>query len=147
MAAQPAASAPLPTPEARPLAVARQPARARRSITDIGTLLALALFVACLAPAALHAVLVENQASLDDLVERNQRNIALIDQLQARVAVLDSPEGLAEQAAAAGLVPAVDLVAITPIAAGLLAPPGDDPFGLIAAGPASEVGTSPDAAR
>ena len=87
-----------------------------------------------MALAALHAVLVENQAALDDLIEQNQLRRELIDQLQAQIAYLDSPEGLAEQAESAGLVPSADLVVLGPVAPGLLAPPGEDPFLLQASG-------------
>ena len=107
---------------------------ARRSIGDIGTLLALGLFAVCLALAALHAVLVGNQASLDDLIERNQQRQERVDQLHAEIAYLDSPEGLAEQARSAGLVPAAALVVINPIGPGLLPPPAADPFNLESSG-------------
>ncbi len=124
------------TPASRPerkrrdLKVAEAPATARRSITDVGTLLALGMFAVCLALAALHAVLVENQASLDDLIERNQLSRERIDQLQAEIAFLDSPEGLAEHARSAGLVPAAELVLLTPVGPGQLQPPVTDPFSL-----------------
>ena len=132
-------SAPAAKPEQqgrqkRQLEVAQQPATARRSISDVGTLLALGLFVACLALAALHAVLVENQASLDNLIEQNQQRQEHIDTLQAEIAYLDSPEGLADQADSAGLVPAAELVVLRTVAPGLLAPPEDDPFSLQASG-------------
>lgn len=115
------------------LRVARAPS-ARRSIGDIGTFCALGLFAVCLALAALHAVLVENQASLDDLIEQNQLRQEHVDQLQAEVAYLDSPEGLADQAQSVGLVPAAGLVVISPVGAGLLEPPGGDPFDLVFSG-------------
>ena len=121
-------------PREHRLRVAKPPAAARRSISDVGTLLALGLFAVCLALAALHAVLVENQASLDDLMERNQQRHERIDQLQAEVAYLDSPEGLAEQAQSVGLVPAADLVVLTPVGPGLLPSPGADPFSLQSSG-------------
>ena len=133
-ASQRTAGAPAPKSE-RPspdLKVARSPAR--RSIGGIGTLLALGLFAVCLALAALHAVLVENQASLDDLVERNQQQYEQIDQLQAEIAYLDSPEGLAEQANLAGLVPSAELVVLTPVGPDRLPPPDADPFDLQSSG-------------
>ena len=128
------------TPAARPerksreLKVAKAPAAARRSISDVGTLLALGMFAVCLALAALHAVLVENQASLDDLIEHNQQRRERIDQLQAEIAYLDSPEGLADHARAVGLVPAAELVVLTPVEPGLLPPPAADPFSLESSG-------------
>ena len=106
----------------------------RRSISDVGTLLALGMFAVCLALAALHAVLVENQASLDDLIEHNQQRRERIDQLKAEIAYLDSPEGLADHARAVGLVPAAELVVLTPVAPGLLPPPAADPFSLESSG-------------
>lgn len=129
-------SAPAAKPQSQPkrLEVAPQPATARRSISDIGTLLAVGLFLGFLALAALHALLVENQAALDDLVEQNQQRQEDIDQLQAEIAYLDSPEGLADQAESAGLVPSAELVVLRTPAAGLLTPPGDDPFSLQASG-------------
>lgn len=129
----------------RSLKVAAAPATARRSITDVGTLLALGMFAVCLALAALHAVLVENQASLDDLIERNQQSREQIDQLQAEIAFLDSPEGLAEHARSVGLVPAAELVVLTPVGPGRLPPPVTDPFGLESSGFQQPAGTDPAA--
>ena len=126
----PATPASRPERKRRDLKVAEAPAAARRSITDVGTLLALGMFAVCLALAALHAVLVENQASLDDLIERNQLSRERIDQLQAEIAFLDSPEGLAEHAHSVGLVPAAELVLLTPVGPGQLKPPVTDPFSL-----------------
>ena len=135
-AAPRAPGTPASRPERKPrdLKVAEAPAAARRSISDVGTLLALGMFAVCLALAALHAVLVENQASLDDLIEHNQRSRERIDQLQAEVAFLDSPEGLAEHARSVGLVPAAELVLLTPVGRGLLQPPVIDPFSLESSG-------------
>ena len=127
----PAAS---PVPKSRELKVAEAPAAARRSISDVGTLLALGMFAVCLALAALHAVLVENQASLDDLIEHNQQSRERIDQLQSEIAYLDSPEGLADHAHSVGLVPAAQLVVLTPVGPGLLPPPAADPFSLESSG-------------
>ncbi len=136
-AAQRAPGTPAPRPERKPrdlkprdLKVVEAPAAARRSITDVGTLLALGMFAVCLALAALHAVLVENQATLDDLIERNQLSRERIDQMQAEIAFLDSPEGLAEHAHSVGLVPAAELVLLTPVGPGQLEPPVSDPFSL-----------------
>ena len=96
--------------------------------------MALGLFAVCLALAALHAVLVENQASLDDLIEHNEQRFERIDQLQAEIAYLDSPEGLADQAQSAGLVPAGDLAVLTPGGPNRLPPPDADPFDLESSG-------------
>ena len=123
-----------PERRSRDLKVAEAPAAARRSVSDIGTLLALGMFAVFLALAALHAVLVENQASLDDLIEHNQQRRERIDQLQAEIAYLDSPEGLAEHAHSIGLVPAAELVILTPVGPDLLPPPAADPFSLESSG-------------
>lgn len=119
-----------PERAAHGLRVAKAPTTARRSIGDVGTLLAFGLFVVCLALAALHAVLVQNQAALDDLIGLNELRQDQVDQLQAEIAYLDSPEGLAGQALSAGLVPAAELVTLTPVGPGLLPAPPADPFGL-----------------
>ena len=129
------------TPAAKPAQKSRElkvaeasKVHGRRSISDIGTLLALGMFAVCLALAALHAVLVENQASLDDLIEHNQQRRERIDQLQAEISYLDSPEGLADHAHSVGLVPAAELVILTPVGPGLLPPPATDPFSLESSG-------------
>lgn len=92
--------------------------------------LALGLFAVCLALALLHVVLVEKQAQLDDLIDGNRQRRERVDKLQAEIAELDSPEGLVEQARAAGLVPAAELVVLVPVESSLLPPPAEDPFGL-----------------
>ena len=131
----PGAPAARPERKSRELKVAEaSKVHGRRSISDVGTLLAVGLFAVCLALAALHAVLVENQASLDDLIEHNQQRRERIDQLQAEIAYLDSPEGLADHARAVGLVPAAELVVLTPVGPGLLPPPAADPFSLESSG-------------
>ena len=130
-AGTPAPKTERPSPD---LKVARSPDRTRRSIGGIGTVLALGLFGVCLALAALHAVLVENQAALDDLLGRNQQRYERIDKLQAEIAYLDSPEGLADQADSAGLVPSAELAVLTPVGPDQLAPPGEDPFDLESSG-------------
>ncbi len=107
--------------------------------------MALGLFAVCLALAALHAVLVENQASLDDLIEHNEQRYERIVQLQAEIAYLDSPEGLAEQAQSAGLVPAADLAVLTPVGPDRLPPPLADPFDLESSGWTPPTSTTPAA--
>lgn len=128
------ATAPAPQRASPDLKVARSPTAARRSIGNIGTVVLLGLFAMCLALAALHAVLVENQGTLDDLIEHNQQRHERIDQLQAEIAYLDSPEGLADQADSAGLVPAAELVVLTPVGPDGLPPPRTDPFALASSG-------------
>ena len=139
-AAAPATRIERPSPD---LKVAPSPALARRSIGGVTTLVALGMFAVCLALAALHAVLVENQASLDDLIEHNEQRHAQIDHLQAEIAYLDSPEGLADQAQSAGLVPAADLAVLTPVGPDRLPPPGADPFDLESSGWTPPTSTTP----
>lgn len=105
----------------------------------------LGLFAVSLAIAALHAVLVENQASLDDLIEHNRQRYERIDQLKAEIAYLDSPEGLADQAQSAGLVPAAELAVLTPVGPDRLPPPDADPFDLESSGRTPPTLTTPAA--
>lgn len=105
------------------------PAESTRSVGVFGTAIAVFLFATLLALASLHAMLVQAQAGLDELVEENSARRERVDQLLAEVAHLDSPEGVAEQASAAGLVAAPEVVTIAPIAPGGLAPPPANPFG------------------
>ena len=129
------AGAPAPTERPSPhLRVARSSVAARRSIRRISMLLILSLIAVCFAVVSLHAELVGNQGSLDDLLELNQQRYDRINQLQAEIAHLDSPEGLAEQADLAGLVPAAELVVLTPVGLDRLPPPGADPFALQSSG-------------
>ncbi len=126
-----AAPAPRRTPakERAPLRVVRAPERVR-SVGAMGTLFVVLVFATLFALAALHAVLVETQARIDAL---DHENHDLQEQLDARVAEearLDSPDGLREAAAAAGLVEANDVPTLVPVGPGLLAPPVvPDPFG------------------
>ena len=118
-------------PETRKrLKAVEEPEARKRSVLDVGTLLAFCLFAGCLFLAVLHAVLVENQARLDDLISGNRQRQQRVDQLLAEIAYLDSPEGLAEKAASAGLVPAAEVVTLARMRPGALAPPPADPFGL-----------------
>lgn len=102
----------------------------KSSLGDAGTLLALCLFMGCLSLAALHAVMVQNQARLDDLQASNQNRQELIDRLLAEIAYLDSPEGVEMNAVEAGLVLAAEVVTLTPVAQDLLPAPSSDPFKL-----------------
>jgi len=101
-----------------------------RVVGAVGTFVGAILMTTLLLLAGLHAVLVQTQAKLDSLDTEIaglevQRNEAL-----AELAWHDSPEGLAESAAAAGFVHATDLKVLAPVAEGSLLPPaGLDPFG------------------
>lgn len=112
------------------LKIVPPPRRRRRSLGDVGSLLTICLFLGCLFLAVLHAVLVQNQARLDDLVNQNQQRQEQVDLLLAEIAYLDSPEGVAEQASSVGLVPAAEVVTLAPVRPGALSAPLSDPFGL-----------------
>ena len=126
-----------PQTHSRSLRLAEQPTP-RRRFGDIGSMAVLAFFVVCGTLASLHAVLVENQADLDYLLEQNSFRQERIESLQASIAHLDSPEGLAEQAQSAGLVPAGETVTLATVGLGLLPPPTADPFRLSRLEPAIE---------
>ena len=127
------AAKPAPAKPAAKLKVVSE-GRSKRSVGSFGTFAALLLFLALLGLAGLHAVLVQNQAELDDLVSANRARQERVDDLQGRIAILDSPAGVAEQAVGAGLVLAPEVVTLSPVASGVLGLPGPDPFGLIEAG-------------
>ena len=75
-------------------------------------------------------MLVQGQAQIDAI---NAENVVLeteVTRAVASLAAADSPEGLATQAAAAGLVESASLVMLTPVPDGALAAPiWVDPFG------------------
>jgi len=126
------------SPESRLRAV--PPAKGyRRSVGDVITLLAFCLFLGLMILAGLHAFLVQNQARLDDLIAENQDRQERIEQLLAEIAYLDSPEGVAEQAASVGLVPAAEIITLVPLASGALPGPEADPFSLAGLPPIAEV--------
>ena len=135
---QPIEGSPSTTQSSHPDLQIADPVIRRRGFAEIGTVVLVGLFLVFLALAALHAVLVQNQAALDDVLEENRMRQERIESLQARVAYLDSPEGLAEQSSSAGLVPAAELVTLAPIASGVLPPPSNDPFRLVGLEPLTE---------
>lgn len=92
----------------------------------IATSLAIAI---AFAVAGLFASDIETQAEIDAL----KREIVELQETRMRAlaqrAWYDSPEGLAETATTAGLVPAPEVARLVPLAPGQLAPPNDtDPF-------------------
>ncbi len=111
-----------PVKEKAPLRVVEAPERVR-SVGAMGTLFVVLVFATLFA-------LAETQARIDALAHENPD---LQEQLDARVAEearLDSPDGVRESAAAAGLVEATDVPTLVPVGPGLLAPPVvSDPFG------------------
>ena len=120
--------APRKAPVKPPLRVVR-PDESARSVGALGSMIAVFLFLTLLALAGLHAMLVQAQAGLDSLIEENGVRRERVDQLLAEVAHLDSPEGVAEQAEAAGLIASPEVVTIAPLAPGALLEPSLDPFG------------------
>ena len=142
--AQPIEGPPSSTRSPRPDLQIADPGTRRRRFARISTVVLFGLFLTFLALATfmalatLHAVLVENQGALDEMLGENRMRQERIESLQARIAYLDSPEGLAEQASAAGLVPAAELVTLAPIASGVLPRPLDDPFRLVGLEPLTD---------
>lgn len=119
----------MPLRDRRRLRVLESPP-SQRSLWGAGVLLVFCLFMGWLSLAALHAVLVQNQARLDGLIADNQTRRKKVDDLEAEIAHLDSPDGVSEQAVEAGLVPAAEPVTLSPVVPGALARPLEDPFGL-----------------
>lgn len=100
-----------------------------RTVGAISSVVAVFFFVLLLSLAALHAVVVQTQADLDEV----NADITALEELrvvrQADLAWADSAVGLEVTALAAGLVPAAETVILAPIAPGLLTPPlSVDPF-------------------
>ena len=101
-----------------------------RTASTLGTIIVSIIMGVLLMLAGLHAVLVQTQAQLDSLdTEIAQLEVQRNEGL-AELAWHDSPKGLAEAAAAAGLVHATDRTPLSPVAEGALAPPSEvNPFG------------------
>ena len=95
----------------------------------MGTVFVLLVFTSLIGVAGLHAVLVQTQAEIDAIHTENSALEVERNRLIASQAWHDSPEGLEELAAAAGLVLAADVVMLAPVPAGALAAPTTvDPF-------------------
>jgi len=76
-----------------------------------------------------HAVLVQTQAQIDAQRAANAAVQAELAAVTADLARVDSPEGLEQWAIDAGLVLAPEVVILSPVAPGTLAPPmSGDPF-------------------
>lgn len=131
---QTARTAPRPTPKtaARPnlrVAPAKPAAAKKDRIWPALTVVTSLAVVIAFAVAGLFASDIQTQSEIDGIQHE-------IEELrEARINVLaqrawhDSPEGLAETATRAGLVPAPEVVLLTRLPSGLLAPPeGADPF-------------------
>jgi cell division protein FtsB len=100
-----------------------------RAVGMLGTSVVVALFVVLFVIAALHAVLVQTQAQIDAQRAANAAMHAELAVVTADLARVDSPEGLEQWAIEAGLVLAPEVVILSPVAPGTLAPPmSGDPF-------------------
>jgi hypothetical protein len=100
-----------------------------RVVGMVGTSVAVTLFVVLFVVAALHAVLVQTQAQIDAQRAANAAVQAELAVVTADLARVDSPEGLEQWAIDAGLVLAPEVVILSPVAPGTLAPPmSGDPF-------------------
>ena len=100
-----------------------------RVVGALGTAVVLTFFAVLFVVASLHAVLVQTQAQIDAQRAANAEIQASLDTVAADLARIDSPEGLEAWAIAAGLVQAPEVVILTPVAPGALAPPASaDPF-------------------
>jgi hypothetical protein len=127
-------SAPKPAPKPTQLRVVRPDDRVR-TVGAISTAVAGFFFLVMFALAGLHAVVVQTQSELDDV----NSDIAALEELRvntlAERAWAESPVGLAAIATAAGYVQAAEVVNLTLVAPGRLAPPvSADPFAGGAAG-------------
>lgn len=118
-----------PTPRRAPLQIVRPDTRIR-TVGAIGSSVLLIGFATLFILAAVHAMLVQGQAQIDAVSAENAVLEAEVTQAVAALAAADSPEGLASQAAAAGLVESGSLVMLAPMPVGaLVAPTEADPFG------------------
>ena len=132
------ATQPLRRPAARPARPSQpRPANLRvvhpdhriRVVGMLGTSVVVALFAVLFVVAALHAVLVQTQAQIDAQRAANAAVQAELAAVTADLARVDSPEGLEQWAIDAGLVLAPEVVILSPVAPGTLAPPmSGDPF-------------------
>jgi len=116
-------------PRRAPLQVVRPDTRIR-TVSAIGSAVLLIGFATLFVLAAVHALLVQGQAQIDAI--NDEKAVLEADRAQAvaALAAADSPEGLATQVAAAGLVESGSLVMLAPVADGILAAPTQaDPFG------------------
>ena len=127
-------SAPKPAAKPTQLRVVRSDDRVR-TVGAISSAVAGFFFLVMFALAGLHAVVVQTQSELDDV----NSDIAALEELRvntlAERAWAESPVGLAAIATAAGYVQAAEVVNLTLVAPGRLAPPvSADPFAGGAAG-------------
>jgi hypothetical protein len=79
-----------------------------------GVVLTVLAFVGLFAVAACHALLIERQSSIDELETRVAEEQARYEELSLDVAELESPERIRTEAIERGMVPAGEVVWLTP---------------------------------
>lgn len=100
-----------------------------RVVGLLGTSVVVTFFGVLFVVAALHALLVQTQAQIDAQRATNAVIQADLAVVSADLARIDSPEGLEQWALDAGLVPAPEVVILSLVEPGTLAPPtSGDPF-------------------
>jgi hypothetical protein len=105
--------------------VGRTPAGLRLS-PRAGVVLTVLAFAALFAVAVCHALLIERQASIDEMEADVAAEQARYEELSLRAAELKSPARILDEATALGMVPAGDTVWLTPDEAAPAADEGDD---------------------
>ena len=101
----------------------------RERIGPALTLVTSLVIVIAFVVAGLFASDIQTQAEIDDIKREIEELRETRINVLAQRAWYDSPEGLAETAASAGLVPAPDVALLVPVAPGFLLPPNEiDPF-------------------
>jgi len=130
--ARPARGRP-PVKDRRHLRAVPEPKRARpprRTRPSIGTLCASAVvvfFVLAFGIAVLHTVLVQGQGRLDRLQADVAESQATHQRLRVRLAELESPSRVVDQATQLGMVSPEDVQFLTPVAPGSATPPDTPP--------------------
>ncbi len=100
-----------------------------RTVALFGSLFIIIVFVTLLVVAVLHALHVQTQVEIDSVRATNAELESRLTRRLAERAELDAPVGVLDAAAGGGLVEASDLVMLSVVPEGLLAPPaGGDPF-------------------
>jgi cell division protein FtsB len=105
--------------------VGRTPAGLRLS-PRAGVVLTVLAFAALFAVAVCHALLIERQASIDEMEADVAAEQARYEELSLRAAELKSPARILEEATALGMVPAGETVWLTPDEATPAQPDADD---------------------
>ena len=124
----------LPPKTAPPTAPVREASvepkvRTRERIWPALTLVTSLAVVIAFVVAGLFASDIQTQAEIDDIKREIEELKETRINVLAQRAWYDSPEGLAETAATAGLVPAPEVALLVPLAPGFLLPPNEiDPF-------------------